>query len=110
MSKLLALSLAVIVSGCSALPELPTAPTPTATPISDLRWDMVAPGCAPLRPLPPLADVPPTRRFETGDGLRALWLVESVGATDFYVAVDFKRIDKVWAFCDHARLGRTVTP
>ncbi len=114
ISRRYAILVAVLAAGCSSTP---TSPTPAAvTPpvvvasVSDLRWDIIAPGCVVAKPVPMLNDRMADSRTQQGDSIRGLWLMSSTRAgsrrTDVFTEGLFQRSGTVWALCSWQMLAR----
>jgi hypothetical protein len=100
----------LVLAACAETTMSPTAPTSTAwTIVNDLRWDFIAPGCAPALPLPVVAGEPETR-LETKPAtvVTASWLVFQDGSYRRYIVGTFARLDKVYAICSWATVDRRV--
>lgn len=107
-------TVADLAAGCSSTP---TAPTPAAVtppvvvaPVSDLRWDIIAPGCVVAKPVPMLNDRMADSRTQQGDSIKGLWLMSSTRTgsrrTDVFTEGVFQRSGNVWALCSWQMLAR----
>lgn len=112
-----ALLLAVFAVGCSG--SSPTAPTPVfvtavvVAPVSDLRWDVIAEGCAVSKPVPMLNDRMADLRTDHGDSIRGLWLMSTTQVTptrraDVFTEGVFRRSGSAWALCSWQTVVRDV--
>lgn len=87
---------------CSSMPTSPTAPTATDTAprIQNMRWDVVAPGCAPS-PVPAPTPDPDAANLEPApqNHLRATWdWSERAGRPTMLIA-DFVEQDGLLKLC-----------
>lgn len=97
--RLALLAVVALTAACAGSPL-----SPTRTPLHDLRWDVIAPGCAPATPIPNLNHRLPDIR----DGLRGLWLMTEVGTVRTYIAGDFVSAFGVHALCTWDTLIRDI--
>ena len=100
-SKLwLAVGAVLMSAACSETPLSPTSvPAPTTAGAPNLRWDVVAAGCAPAPVPSPLPDAAIARVAIEGDGsLRATWSVVSAEREGTLYA-KFLSYGSDWALC-----------
>jgi hypothetical protein len=113
VSRFAALCSLLALAACADQAGGPTAPTSTAPAsfANTLRWDFIAPGCAPALPLPAVTGEPEARiDTKPATVVTARWLVfrSADDSLRRYIEGTFVRLDKVYAICSWDILERRV--